>query len=269
MKFRRNNMKTGFFQYSVFQRDRGKNLEYIANALRGQSFDLLVLPELFTCGYSFDAVRPVAPFAEVLDDSPTVRTLQGLASSCGGVITGTIPENCSGLLYNTALLVGSSGLIGVQRKIHLPDYEKQFFAAGNKISAFDIGRAKIGMMSCFDSWFPAFGACLKQDGAQILCNSASFGGAVTPMILPIRALENQVFVVSCNRIGTEDFHGVPETFCGKSRIISPDGRILASAEGEEKRTFVEIDLDEIRHPAFGSLICKDFAAEHGKYKIRL
>lgn len=125
------------------------------------------------------------------------------------------------------------------------------------------------MMSCFDCWFPQFGSILKQRKVQIFCHSASFGGEVTPGILPVRALENQVFVVSCNRTGSELYAGSPEKFCGRSQIISPDGKILARAGDEPELAVVDIDPDETTHPAFGSLICKDFSAEHNRYQVTI
>lgn len=263
-------MRLGFFQYAVIQRNTAENLAYIANALQNCRCDLLVLPELFTCGYSFEQKLELAPFAETLDKNQTVKASQLLAQHLGGAVTGTIPEQYEGKLYNTALLVNTGGLIGFQRKIHLPDYEKKFFSPGESISTFQLSPdVRVGMMSCFDCWFPQFGAILRQNGAQIFCNSASFGGALTPTNLPIRARENQVFVISCNRIGSEMFDVEPENFRGESQIISPNGQCLVSAGGEEKLAVVEVDLDEINHPAFGSLICKDFAEEHQKYEIRL
>ncbi len=260
-------MRLGFLQYAVYHRDRDANLAYLARALNSVEFDLLALPELFTCGYAFDDPAELAAFSEDLTASPTVAALRELAAASGGALTGTIPERAGGQLFNTAILVDSTGLVGIQRKKHLPDYEKRSFTPGQGIATFAIGGAKVGMMSCFDCWFPAFGAFLKQEGAQIFVNSASFGGPVTPAILPVRARENQVFVVSCNRIGTEYFAGEPDTFCGQSQIISPDGRILTSAGTDETLAVVEIDLAEVDHPAFGSLICHNFPEEHRKYRI--
>lgn len=263
-------MKLGFFQYPVIWGNPAENFSYIRRALRGCRCDLLVLPELFPCGYLFDNAGEIARFAETLEESLAVHFLQSLAGEINGVVTGTIPEYCNGNLYNTAVVAGAEGILGVQRKVHLPEYEKRFFQPGERIAAVEIpGRVRIGMMSCFDCWFPQFGAMLKQQKAGIFCNSASFGGEVTPAILPIRALENQVFVISCNRIGAEKAGGEWETFCGRSQIVSPDGKILAEAGKEEKLAVVEVDPAEGDHPAFGSLICRNFPAEHAKYRVEM
>lgn len=262
-------MKVGYLQYAVFTKDREANLEYISDKLENVTFDLLVLPELFTSGYAFDSKELILPFVEDLNDSPTVHYLQKIATKSGGCITGTIPEKYNNLIYNTAILVDHTGLIGYHRKIHLPDYEKQHFAEGNVIEAFRYKDTTIGMMVCFDCWFAPLSSRLRQLGAQIICHSACFGGDVTPHILPIRALENQYFVISCNRVGTELFDGIEESYRGESQIVDPDGKILHKSKGQEELVFVDINLDEVNKPKFGSLITQDFTTEHNKYSIEL
>ncbi|MFD1630705.1 carbon-nitrogen hydrolase family protein [Pseudopedobacter beijingensis] len=260
-------MRAGFFQYDVISKDRDANLEYIASKLRTEQFDLLVLPELFTCGYAFDTREQLLPFAETLDNSETIRRLTAVAALCGGCITGTIPELCEGLLYNTAIVVNDTGLIAYQRKIHLPDYEKRLYTSGEAIKVCKHKDITIGIMTCFDCWFAPLGAKLKLQGAEVVCHSACFGGDVTPRILPIRALENQYFVISCNRVGGELFEGIWESYRGESQIIDVDGNILYKAGNEEELVFVNIDLKEVGNPRFGSLITSDFTSEHEKYRI--
>lgn len=262
-------MKIGFFQYDVFWRDREANLSYIDSKIKDSKFDLLVLPELFTSGYAFESVEELIPFAENLDESHTVCCLTNMAKKSGGYITGTIPELSEGKLYNTSIIVGPEGLIGAYRKIHLPDYEKRAFVSGNSIISCNCGGIGVGLTICFDVWFAPLSSDLKLQGVSIICHSACFGGEVTPTIIPIRALENQCFYVSCNRIGTEKFDGEFESYCGKSQIVSPDGKVLAYASNEEMLCFVNIDLSEVDNPAFGSLITKDFMTEHRKYNINI
>jgi predicted amidohydrolase len=260
-------MKIGFFQYNVIWRNRDANLSYIREKIKGSTFDLLVLPEFFTSGYAFDSKDELIPFSENLKDSYTVKYLSELMKDYGGYITGTIPELCGNLLCNTSILVGVKGLVAYYRKIHLPDYEKRAFAAGNKAVSSDCGGAKVGLTICFDAWFAPLSSKLKLQGVDIICHSACFGGEITPTIIPIRALENQSFYVSCNRIGTELFNGEPDSYRGESQIVSPDGKILAEAGREESLTIIDVDLSEVNKPAFGSLITKDFLSEHKKYNI--
>ena len=262
-------MKIGFFQYNVIWRDRDANLSYIREKIKGSNFDLLVLPEFFTSGYAFDLKDELIPFSEDLKDSYTVKYLSELMKDCGGYITGTIPESCGNLQYNTSILVGPEGLVASYRKIHLPAYEKRAFTAGNKAVSYDCCGAKVGLTICFDAWFAPLSSKLKLQGVDVICHSACFGGKVTPTIIPIRALENQCFYVSCNRIGTELFNGEPDSYRGESQIVSPDGKILVKAGSEESLTIIDVDLSEVNKPTFGSLISKDLISEHAKYKIKM
>ncbi|ERJ58039.1 carbon-nitrogen hydrolase family protein [Sphingobacterium paucimobilis] len=263
-------MKVGYFQYAVIWRDIEANLNYVASKIDGSTFDLLVLPEFFTTGYAIDKQADILPFAEHLSDSFTVRYLSELLSRTGnGYIVGSIPEVEDGVLYNTSILVGASGLIASYRKIHLPDYEKRFFRSGAEAVVYDDGDSRIGLTVCFDCWFPQHTSLLKADGVEVICHSACFGGPVTPTIIPIRALENQCFYVSCNRIGEEYFDGELEEYRGESQVVGPDGDILLRAGKEEALDFVEIDLARVDRPAFGSLITKDFRSEHDKYTIQI
>lgn len=262
-------MKVGYFQYAVIWRDIQANLNYIASRVGDHKFDLLVLPEFFTTGYAVDQITDILPFAEDLNDSQTVRYLTRLLTETGnGYISGSIPEVDNGVLYNTSILVSAEGLVASYRKIHLPDYEKRFFRAGSKAVVHQGKQAQIGLTVCFDCWFPQHTSMLKSEGVEVVCHSACFGGPVTPTIIPIRALENQCFYVSCNRVGEEYFDNELETYRGESQIVGPDGEVLAKAGREEALDFVEIDLTRVNKPSFGSLITKDFQSEHNKYTIQ-
>lgn len=261
-------MKVGFLQYAVIHKNVQANLSYIESLLQLEQFDLLVLPELFTCGYAFDIADEILPYVENLKDSYTINHLRQIAKRSNGYITGTIPEIENNKIYNTAIFVGPEGLIFSYRKIHLTDYEKRIFTAGDKINVCRCKKATVGAMICFDAWFAPLSSKLKELKVDIICQSSCFGGDVTPKIIPIRALENQCFVISCNRIGTELFDGSPEPYRGESQIINPDGEVLVKAKDEELLAFVEIDLTQVNKPAFGSLITSDFYQEHKKYSIR-
>jgi predicted amidohydrolase len=108
---------------------------------------------------------------------------------------------------------------------------------------------------------------LKILGANIICHSSCFGGDKTPKIIPVRALENQVFFISCNRVGSEPFGNEVETYRGNSQIVDPDGNILSKADSNEKLDFVSINIETSNQPSFGSLITKDFFSEHNRYRI--
>jgi len=263
-------MRVGFFQYAVIWRDIQANLEYIATKLKKEQFDLMVLPEFFTTGYAMDTKADILPFVEDLNNSTTVQFLAQILSETGnGLISGTIPEIDKGILYNTSILVNATGLVASYRKIHLPDYEKRIFQPGNTAVTYASPQAKIGLSICFDCWFPQQTALLKLQEVDLICHSSCFGGPVTPTIIPIRALENQCFYISCNRIGEEYFEEELESYRGESQIVNPDGQVLVKAGQEECLSIIDINLQEVNHPDFGSLITKDFQSEHNKYNITL
>ncbi|MGG5507969.1 MULTISPECIES: carbon-nitrogen hydrolase family protein [unclassified Myroides] len=263
-------MRVGFFQYAVIWRNIQANLDYIAAAVQHEKFDLLVLPEFFTTGYAMDTKEEILPFVEDLKNSTTVQFLAQLLEKTGnGLITGTIPEIDNGILYNTAILVSAQGLVSSYRKIHLPDYEKRFFQPGDQAVVYESEQAKIGLTICFDCWFPQHTSMLKRQKVEIICHSSCFGGPVTPTIIPIRALENQCFYISCNRIGQEYFETELESYRGESQLVDPDGNPLVKASNDEHLALVDIDLNTVNHPNFGSLITEDFQSEHDKYKIVL
>lgn len=263
-------MRVGFFQYAVIWRDIQANLDYIAAAIQKEKFDLLVLPEFFTTGYAMDTKEEILPFVEDLNHSKTVKFLaQLLAKTGNGIITGTIPEIDNGILYNTAILVDANGLVSSYRKIHLPDYEKRIFQPGNQAVVYASEQAKIGLSVCFDCWFPQHTSLLKLQEVEIICHSSCFGGPVTPTIIPIRALENQCFYISCNRIGQEYFEGELESYRGESQLVDPDGNVIVKASNDECLALVDLDLSTVNRPNFGSLITKDFQSQHNKYKITL
>jgi predicted amidohydrolase len=195
--------------------------------------------------------------------------LTELMKECDGYITGSIPELCEEKLYNTSIIVGVEGLVTSYRKIHLPNYEKRAFEAGNKAVFCNCNEMKVGLTICFDAWFAPLSSCLKLRGIDLICHSACFGGKVTPTIIPIRAFENQCFYISCNRIGTEMFSSEPDSYCGESQIVSPDGKVLIKAGNDELLSIIDIELSEVNNPAFGSLITKDFLSEHKKYSIMI
>ena len=262
-------MKIGYLQYAVIQRDREANLNYIEEKLKNKTFDLLVLPELFTSGYAFDTKEEILPFVENIKESYTINRLTKLAKRSHGYIVGTIPELSNDKIYNTAITVGPEGLVSTFRKIHITDYEQRIFSAGHSIEVCKCNKAHIGTMICFDCWFPPLSSKLRQLGAQIICHPSCFGGEVTPTIIPIRALENQCFIISCNRIGEELFDGVLEPYRGESQIVNPDGKVLIQADNQEQLALIDIDLTEVNNPEFGSYISSDFLTEHKKYEIKL
>jgi len=217
--------------------------------------DLWVLPELFATGYQFRSREEARSFAEPIPDGPTTTRLISAARKLDGFICAGLPEIDDENVYNAAVLVGPDGLVARYRKVHLFFHEKELFSPGNlPFSVVDIGGAKVGMMICFDHFFPEAARTLALEGAQIIAHPANL---VMPLYaqltMRVRALENGVFTVTANRVGEEARTDETLHFTGESQIVSPRGEILASLSPTEKRAqAVEIDpadaLDKALNP---------------------
>jgi len=236
-------MRLAFYQFAPELGAVEKNRERLATALHGLDADLIVLPELATTGYLFTSREELFRQAEPVP-GPTTDLLQRCAAASGAHIVLGIAERVDGRCYNSAVLLGPQGVIGIYRKMHLFHEEKRLFDPGDLgFPIFDVKGVKIGLLVCFDHFFPEAARTLALQGAQVICYPSN-------LILPglgqlttrVRALENRVFWVLANRTGTETRGSQSLTFTGCSQIVAPDGTLLVQAAPEEERVgLAEID----------------------------
>jgi len=106
---------------------------------------------------------------------------------------------------------------------------------------------------------------LALQGAQIICSPANFGGPQSLDIGKARAIENKVYTITANRIGTEERHGVTAPFRGESQVIRYDGEILSRADENESVSVVEIDPEPARRKA--NLLGADLLEELACYEM--
>jgi len=156
--------------------------------------------------------------------------------------------------YNSSVLVTSKGKSFTYQKTHLFDREKLFFTPGEKnYAVHDVGDAKIGMMVCFDWCFPEVTRILALKGAQIICHPANLILPHGQAAMKTRSIENRVFTITANRIGTEKRANVSITFTGHSQIIDPSGNELTSAgDRSESLKIVDIDVAEADNKAINT-----------------
>jgi len=202
----------------------------------------IVLPELWTIGYSLSNLRELA---EPLD-GPTVRQLVDISSKHDVYILGSIAELRDNRLYNTVPIIGSEGMIGSYSKTHLwrPMCEHRYFSPGDSCHIFETKLARIGTLICYDIRFPEMARSLALQGATIIFVSAEWPYPRLDhwrILLQAMAIENLLFVVASNRVGLDEKY----SFFGHSMIIDPMGRILAEAEESESILTYELDLDRI------------------------
>lgn len=211
----------------------GPNIKDCLALMDKQQADLWVLPELFASGYNFASKREAAKCAEKAD-GPMSTILKAYSAKHGCAIVAGFPEKAGAKLYNSALLVDGAKT-KVYRKTHLFGNEKRFFSPGD--SGFwvqDIRGVKVGVMICFDWFFPESARTLALKGAQVIAHCANLVLPWGPEGMKIRSLENRVFSATSNRVGAE--RGLK--YIGQSQVVAPNGGLLARAGTDEARALV-------------------------------
>ena len=148
-------MKAGYIQFKPEYGNITANVEAMKHFISTTDADLLILPELATTGYTFAAKEELENFAEPFDASPSLDSLQKLARerSCGLVVG--FAELSGDGLFNSAALLRPDGSRELYRKNHLFGAEKLFFEPGNlPFQVFDFNGVKLGIIVCFDWYFP-------------------------------------------------------------------------------------------------------------------
>src|SRR6476661_10538292 len=243
-------MRVGYYQSNPEFGKVAENLDRIAAALETAEADLLVLPELCASGYQFVSTDEVRDLAEPVPGGPTTKRLLDLAKHKQMVIVAGLPEQAGTICYNSAIAVGPQGFIGCYRKTHLFFEETLFFTPGDTgFHVWDIGPAKIGVMICFDWYYPEAARTLAVQGADIICHPSNLVLPNCPDSMPVRCLENRVFAVTCNRVGSEARGGKERLiYIGQSEVVTPKGIIQHRASrDQEELTIVEIDPAQARN----------------------
>ena len=242
-------MRVGYLQFDPVFGEVARNLDHVTAQLENVETDLIVLPELFATGYQFVSQEEVFQLAEPVPDGATTKRLADIAARLGMTIVAGLPERDGGRCFNSAVVVGPKGFIGCYRKTHLFFEETLWFTPGDSgFHVWDIGPAKVGVMICFDWYYPESARTLALQGADIIAHPSNLVLPNCPDSMVTRCLENRVFSVTANRIGSEARGGKDRlTFIGLSEVVSPRGRILHRAPRDiEDLTLVEIDPAEAR-----------------------
>ncbi|MEJ6472758.1 nitrilase-related carbon-nitrogen hydrolase [Pseudoalteromonas piscicida] len=241
-------MKIGFYQFDVKYGKPNYNLSSIVNALSTSDFDLILLPELCTSGSIFLSHAHVDEMAEALTHSRTLELLQPIANQKQGVIIAGIiekvkREKAQDSHFNSALIVGPEGYLGVHRKVFLAPPDKRFFAAGNEFKVHEIKGVKVGVLMCYDIWFEE-GICqLAKQGVQLIVNPSNYCGEDSLETIIKQAQKYQVYIISANRLGMDHDTETGIQFIGKSILVSPQGEVLALGGTTEQLFTTEIHFN--------------------------
>jgi len=205
--------------------------------------DLAVLPELFATGYQFRDRAELATMAETVAGGPTCAALREHAGRTGTTLVAGLAEADGPRLYNTAVLVRPDGSTERYRKLHLFWDEKLLFDPGDLgLPVFAACGTVIGLMVCFDWLFPEACGTLARRGAKVVCHPSNLVLPHCPDAMPVRALENRVFTLTANRVGTEHRTEQRLRFIGRSTIASPRAERLAECAADQAAA-AAADLD--------------------------
>ncbi len=258
-------MLVGFYQFEIKNGDRPYNLNKVHATLTDNAFDLVVLPELFSSGYLFSSREEAMEHSEAIPSGETTKALEKIAREKRAYIVGGILERGEdNKLYNSAVLIGPGGYAGKYRKIHLSTLETGIFEKGSDLCLFDVGGYKIGILICFDLWFPEASRTLLLSGADLICCPSNFGGQWSISFAKIRALENLLYYVTCNRTGSEAKNGITADFCGESQILNYDGQALAHAGSNEEIQIFDLTIKNKDEKDF--VLAKDIYRDMNLYQ---
>jgi N-carbamoylputrescine amidase len=246
-----------------------QNLEKAAAGLReaaARGAQIVCLPELFRSRYFCQAEdHDNFRLAEEVP-GPTTDYLGRLANELQvALIAPVFERRAAGIYHNTAAVIDADGtFLGKYRKMHVPDdpqfHEKFYFAPGDLgFSAWETRYGKIGVLICWDQWYPEAARLTALKGAKIIFYPTAIGWlprekaeygesqhSAWQTIHRSHAIANGVFVVSANRVGFESYAGNGIEFWGASFVCDPRGHLLEAAGHYEEAVVVgACDLDEV------------------------
>jgi len=240
-------MKVGYVQTSPIFGEKDKNFEQVIKLIGDIKADLIVLPELFATGYTFISKKE-AELSSEHSDGKTAEFLIELAKKTNAIIVAGFVEKDENKIFNSSLIVSHKEVLGTYRKIHLYYKEKLWFSPGNKpLKIYKLKNAKMGVMICFDWFFPETIRSLALLGADIIAHPANLVLPYCQKAMVTHCLVNRVFAVTSNRIGNETRGEDNFKFTGGSQITAFNGDILSSASKDNACIdIVEIEVLQAR-----------------------
>lgn len=244
-------MKIAAVQTDIQLGQIDRNVARLSECLRETSRNgatLTIFPECALTGYCFADLNEALRFAQPVPGDATQELVRVCHELQTYAVFGTV-ELDGRRVFNTAVLVGPSGVLGMYRKIHLPFLGVDKFATfGDRPFAVQAaGDLKVGMNICYDAAFPEASRSLTLLGADLIALPTNWppgAECVASFVLNARAMENAVYFAACNRVGTE----AGFRFIGRSRICGPDGSTLVTSSSDaEEILYADIDPALARH----------------------
>lgn len=249
-------MKIAAIQFRPTHRNVEANTAYIVDAIAQTDADVIVFPELATSGYFFTSRADVSAVAETVG-GPHISRIIDAAHDNNRVVVCGFAEKDEDRLYNSAVIAVPDATTRVYRKTHLFYKETLCFDEGDTgFFVVPLPRldCMLGTMICYDWRFPESARSLALQGADVIACPSNLVTHTWRMAMPVRALENKVYLAVANRDGTETDGEEDVTFNGQSVIYGYDGEVLASAEPTgNAMLIVEVDPVATRNKKFNSI----------------
>jgi omega-amidase len=230
--------------------DKEANLDKALELIEDSKADLILFPELFTTGFDFPRL---ADLAEPLDG----RTIKRISDVCGKkIVAGSMIEDSNKWIYNTFILVDDTGVIGRYRKIHLFNLERHYFSEGAEVSVIATKFGRIALAICYDLRFPELFRKFMENHADIVLICANFPKLRKKhwdTLIKARAIENQFFVIACNRVGKDEL----SEYFGRSMAVDPWGNTLTLGDEREETLRCRVDKSMVEETRKGFPVLED------------
>lgn len=242
-------MKVSMYQMKITPGNPLENMKKVRGWIEKEVYnsepDLIVLPEMWTTSYTLEDIHHQADN----NGQKIIPFLQEIAKSLNiHIVGGSFANKVNGKVYNTTIVINRQGeIVYLYDKVHLVPMlnEPKYLTGGQKVpEVFELDGVKMGIIICYDLRFPEVIRPLALEGAEVL-----FIVAEWPIerinhwknIQITRAIENQMFVVSCNNVGSHQ----SDTFGGTSMVVNPWGdTLLKGTTTDEESLTITIDVGE-------------------------
>ncbi len=226
-----------------------------AGRAASEGVDLVVLPELASSGYVFASEAEAEATAEHPSAGELVAALTSVCAEAGMYCAVGINERRGVVRHNSAVLLGPHGHLATYRKLHLFNDEKSWFEPGGELPVVDLPFGRVGMVICFDLWFPEAVRTLALAGVEVVAVPTNWVGSARrrmydeagycqgDIVAMASAAQNGVVMACADRVGVER----ELRFLGASVIVGSDGWPVQGPAGPEEEVLLvtDVDLDSV------------------------